>query len=138
MAKNKTVPTTVNADAFLEKLKDKEQREDCRTLSTMLTAITKKEAVMWGPAIVGFGMFHYVYDSGREGDMVLIGFSPRKANIALYLMGGMKVVGTELEQLGKHKTGGGCLYIKRLADVKLPVLKKLLTLAYKENLRTKG
>jgi len=99
--------------------------------------VSKYEPVMWGSAIVGFGIYHYVYESGREGDMALIGFSPRKQNISIYLMGGLKKVENELSKLGKYKTGGGCLYIKSLSDVNVEVLRKVFAKAFKEAQRKK-
>jgi hypothetical protein len=132
MTKNKSKPTDASVTAFLNKVKEKQKRDDCFALITMMRAVTKKEAVMWGSAIIGFGTYHYVYESGREGDTILIGFSPRKSNISIYLMGGLSDVENELTKLGKYKTGGGCLYIKSLSDVNEDVLKKLLTKAYKD------
>jgi hypothetical protein len=138
MAVNKTIPTKNSATAFLNKIKDKQVQEDCFVILDMMQKISKHEPVMWGSAIIGFGMYHYVYESGREGDMILIGFSPRKQNIAIYLMGGLKKVEDELPKLGKHKIGGGCLYIKSLGDVNVTVLKKIFAKAFKEAQRTKA
>ena len=100
-----------------------------------MQTISKSKPVMWGSAIIGFGTYHYVYESGREGAAMLIGFSPRKQNISIYLMGGLKKVKDELSKLGKYKTGGGCLYIKSLNDVNVQVLKKVLAKAFKETQR---
>lgn len=86
---------------------------------------------MWGSSIIGFGTYHYVYESGREGDMVIIGFSPRKQNISVYLKGGLDQLKDELSELGKHKTGKGCLYIKTLKDINTAVLKKIFSKAWK-------
>ena len=137
MAENKTKPTKASVTAFLKKIKDQRVRDDCFALLEMMRKVSKSEPVMWGSAIVGFGMYHYVYESGREGDMILIGFSPRKQNITIYLMGGLKKVEDELPKLGKHKTGGGCLYIKSLRDVDGTVLNKILSKAFKEALSKK-
>ncbi len=90
---------------------------------------------MWGSAIIGFGNYHYVYASGREGDTLVIGFSPRKQNISIYFMGGLNLVEDELSRLGKHKTGKGCLYIKSLSDVNGKVLKKIFAKGFKETIR---
>jgi uncharacterized protein DUF1801 len=98
----------------------------------MMQEVSNCEPVMWGSAIIGFGTYHYVYESGREGDMVVIGFSPRKQNISIYLMGGLNKVQEELSKLGKYKTGKGCLYIKSLSDVNAEVLKKIFAKALKE------
>jgi hypothetical protein len=138
MAENKTKPTKSSVTAFLNKIQDKQVRDDCFVILEMMQKITKCEPVMWGSAIVGFGIYHYVYESGREGDMVLIGFSPRKQNITIYLMGGLSVVEDELLKLGKYKTGGGCLYIKSLSDVNGTVLKKVYVKAFKEAQRKKA
>jgi len=93
---------------------------------------------MWGSAIIGFGTYHYIYESGREGDSLLIGFSPRKQNISIYLAGGLSKVEDELRVLGKYKTGKGCLYIKSLGDVNAEVLRKILAKALKEGQRKKA
>jgi hypothetical protein len=90
---------------------------------------------MWGSAIIGFGTYHYVYESGREGDTVIIGFSPRKQNISIYLLGGLNTLEEELSKLGKYKTGGGCLYIKTLSDVNPAILKKIFAKVTKEGQR---
>ena len=132
MAENKTKPTKGSVTAFLSKIKDKQVRDDCFVILEMMQKVSKCEPVMWGSAIVGFGIYHYVYESGREGDMILIGFSPRKQNISIYLMGGLCKVEDELPKLGKYKTGGGCLYIKSLSDVKATVLKKVFAKAFRE------
>jgi hypothetical protein len=135
MAENKTKPTKAGVSAFLDKIKDKALRQDCYAILGMMQEVSRCEPTMWGSAIVGFGTYHYVYDSGREGDSILIGFSPRKQNIALYLMGGIAKVETELAKLGKHKTGKGCLYIKSLEDVNATVLKKVFSKSFKESKR---
>ena len=132
MAENKTKPTKSSVTAFLNKIKDRQLRDDCFAILSMMADATKCEPVMWGSAIIGFGTFHYVYESGREGDTVVIGFSPRKQNISIYLMGGLKNVETELPKLGKYKTGKGCLYIKTLGDVDPDVLKKIFSKAFKK------
>jgi hypothetical protein len=93
---------------------------------------------MWGSAIIGFGTYHYVYESGRQGDTPVIGFSPRKQNISIYLMGGLKNIEEELSRLGKYKTGKGCLYIRSLSDVNVAVLKKIFAKAFKEAQRKKA
>jgi hypothetical protein len=138
MAENKTHPTKASVTAFLKKIKDQQLRDDCFEIVAMMQKISNCEPVMWGSAIIGFGTFHYISESGREGDWMLIGFSPRKQNISIYLMGGLKLVEDELSKLGKHKIGGGCLYIKSLGDVNVTVLKKVLTIAFKEAKRKKA
>jgi hypothetical protein len=132
MAENKTKPTKGSVTAFLNKIQDQQLRGDCFVILEMMQKVSNCEPVMWGSAIIGFGTYHYVYDSGREGDAVLIGFSPRKQNISIYLMGGLNKVEEELSKLGKYKTGKGCLYIKSLSDVNLEVLKKVFAKAFKE------
>jgi hypothetical protein len=135
MAENKTKPTTSNVTSFLNKIKDKQVREDCFGICDLMQKASNHDPVMWGTAIVGFGLRHYVYESGREGDTVIIGFAPRKGNISLYLAGGLKNIESELESLGKYSTGKGCLYIKSLADVNQAVLRKIFSKAFKEGLR---
>ena len=138
MAENKTKPTKASVTAFLNKIKDHQVRDDCFVILEMMQKVSKCEPVMWGSAIVGFGTYHYVSASGREGEWMLIGFSPRKQNISLYLMGGLKKVEDELTKLGKHKVGGGCLYLKSLVDVNVAVLKKVFAKAFKEAQRKKA
>jgi len=138
MAENKTKPTKGSVTAFLNKIRDKQSRDDCFAILEMMQKVSKCESVMWGSTIIGFGIYHYVYESGREGDTVLIGFSPRRQNIAVYLMGGLKNVEDELSKLGKYKTGGGCLYIRSLSDVNVMVLKKVFAKAFREAQRKKA
>jgi hypothetical protein len=132
MTENKTKPTKDSVIAFLNQIQDKPLRNDCFALLEMMHKVSNSEPVMWGSAIIGFGTYHYVYESGREGDMVVIGFSPRKQNISIYLMGGLKNIEDELSKLGKYKTGKGCLYIKSLSDVNIEVLKKIFAKAFME------
>jgi hypothetical protein len=132
MPENKTKPTIASVTAFLKKIRDPQLRADCFTLLKMMQAVSKKEPVMWGSSIIGFGTFHYVYESGREGDTVVIGFSPRKQNISIYTMCSLDKVKDELLKLGKYKTGKGCLYIKSLNDVNTGALNKVLAKAFKE------
>ncbi len=131
MAENKTKPTALTVASFLDKIKDPRLRKDCDTLIELMESISKLKPVMWGSAIIGFGTRHYVYESGREGDTVIVGFSPRKQAIALYLSGGLEHLRAELAKLGKHSTGKGCLYIKSLSDVHVVTLKKILTKSYR-------
>ena len=135
MVENKTKPTNNSVAAFLNKVTDKQTKQDCLALLDLMRQVSKLEPVMWGSAIVGFGLYHYVYESGREGDTVMIGFSPRKQYIAVYLAGGLKDLVNELQQLGNFKTGGGCLYIKTLAEVNPSILKKIIAKAFKEGQR---
>jgi hypothetical protein len=125
MAENKTKATKLSVPAFIKSVPDAKKREDAATLVAMMQAATKLEPVMWGAAIIGFGTRHYKYESGREGDMPIIAFSPRKQNLTLYLPG-FDHVETELKALGPHSTGKGCLYIKRLSDIDVSTLKKIV------------
>jgi len=117
MATQKTLPTAVKVDSFLNTITDESIKADCREIIGIMQDVTKQDPVMWGPSIIGFGKYHYKYESGHEGDSCIIGFSPRKQNITLYVMEGLKALEPLLEKLGKHKTGKGCLYIKKLDDV---------------------
>jgi hypothetical protein len=125
MAELKTRANDASVTRFLNGVADEEKRRDCRDLAAMLSEITGSEAKMWGSSIVGFGQYHYTYASGREGDWMLIGFSPRARNISLYIMSGFREYDALLQRLGKHKTGKSCLYINRLAEVDRDVLREL-------------
>jgi hypothetical protein len=120
-------PSGMDVEDFLHGVANAERRGDARALLQLMSEVTGEPAVMWGPSIVGFGSYHYRYASGREGDAPLAGFSPRKAQLVVYLVGGFadRYAGA-LSQLGPHKTGVGCLYLKRLADVDLDVLRTLV------------
>ena len=126
MAELKTKPRAGSVAAFLRVIKDEQRQKDCRALVKLMKQVTGARPVMWGPSIVGFGSCHYKYASGREGDWFLAGFSPRKQDLTLYLMSGFQGAGPILEKLGKHKRGGACLYVKRLADLDASALKKLV------------
>jgi hypothetical protein len=121
----KTKETTASVDAFLAKV-DPARRNDCRAIAALMQKATGEPPRMWGTSIVGFGSYHYRYDSGHEGDSCLVGFSPRAQNITLYFVPGLAQYQTELSKLGPHKTGKGCLYIKRLADVDARVLSSMI------------
>ena len=132
MAELKTKPTSQDPRAFLHDVEPDEKRRDSLTLLAMMEKITGEKAVMWGTSIVGFGSCHYKSERSRqEGDWPLIGFSPRKQNLTLYLMGGNAGHQELLDQLGKHKTGVGCLYVKRLSDVDEGVLATLIENAFR-------
>lgn len=126
MAELKTKQNNASVTAFLNSIEDKQKRADAKKISSMMRAATGSRAKMWGTAIVGFGSYHYKYASGREGDWMLVGFSPRKQNLTLYIMPGFKAFDSLLAMLGKHSTGKSCLYIKRLADVDEKVLEDLI------------
>ena len=132
MAENKTIPTQDSVTAFLNKIEDRQKRDDCFAILDLMRKVSKSVPVMWGTAIVGFGSYHYVYESGREGDTLAIGFSPRKQNISLYLTGGLSNIEEELSRLGKYQTGKGCLYIRSLSEVNAAVLRNILAKAFKE------
>src|ERR1700694_5888551 len=122
MADNKTKPSEVSVTAFIDALTDETRRADAKALVKLMQSASGEKPKMWGPSIIGFGSHHYTYESGREGDMPLAGFSPRKAATVLYgLMGSSDAEGL-LAKLGRHTTGKGCLYIKKLADVDKKVL----------------
>ena len=126
MAEMKTVQTEASVEDFLNLIENDQKREDCFEIVKMMKQVTKKEPKMWGPSIIGFGSYHYKYESGREGDAPQIGFSPRKQNITLYILSGSDHENPLLQKLGKHSTGKVCLYIKRLADVDKKVLQELI------------
>ncbi|MEO8066141.1 MAG: DUF1801 domain-containing protein [Flavobacteriales bacterium] len=128
MAKpNKTHATTANVEAFIDKQASEAVRDDCRTLMQLMHELTGAEPYMYGPTIIGFGTYHYKYASGHEGDAPLAAFSPRKPELVLYLWPGIFEQEPELmKKLGKYKATKGCLYVKRLADIDLKVLKTLL------------
>ncbi len=129
MAENKTQPTKVSVAKFIDTITDETRRADARALVKMMQSASGEKPTMWGPAIVGFGSVHYKYDSGREGDMPIIGFSPRKAASVLYGAIGFSGADALLAKLGKHTTGKGCLYIKKLAEVDKKVLEAMLAKA---------
>jgi hypothetical protein len=126
MADNKTKPTGSSVAAFIDAIIDPAKRADARALVKLMQDATGEKPKMWGPSIIGFGSYHYRYDSGREGDMPLIGFSPRKTATVLYSMIGSSASRALLAKLGKHTTGKGCLYIKKLADVDQQVLEAMV------------
>ena len=128
-AKNKTVANDASVNTFLEAVPDSEKQADSWELVELMRRLTGHEPAMWGTSIVGFGSYHYHYDSGREGDMCRLGFSPRKTALTLYVMPGFDGYEQLLGRLGKHKTGRSCLYVKRLDDVDRDVLEELLTAA---------
>ena len=132
MSEPKTKPTDQNVKEFLNKISDEERREDCLAIAKIMEEITGQKPKMWGPSIVGFGSYHYKYASGREGDWPIAAFSPRKKDLTVYLMVGFEKNGELMEKLGKHSTGKSCLYIKRLSDIHLPSLKKLIKTSVKE------
>jgi hypothetical protein len=129
MAETKTKPTTMSVAAFIAAIPDAMQRADAKALVALMQAESGEKPRMWGPSIIGFGSYHFVHESGREGDMPVIAFSPRKAAIVLYGMSGSSGSKALLAKLGKHSMGKGCLYMKKLADVDGSVLKKIVAKA---------
>ena len=125
MAELKTKPTGVSVGSFLDGVAHPVRRADGKALRAMMERITGEPAVMWGPTIIGFGSYHYRYASGHEGDACRVGFSPRSANLVLYV-GGFPEYGPLLEKLGKHKRSKACLYLNKLADVNLDVLEEIV------------
>jgi len=132
MAEMKTKPTGQSVAEFLNEVSDEERRADCFQVAKIMEEITGEKPKMWGPNIVGFGSYHYKYASGREGDWPVTGFSPRKKDLTLYLMMGFQKHGELMEKLGKHSAAKSCLYIKRLSDIHVPTLKKLIKVSVKD------
>jgi hypothetical protein len=136
MAELKTKPTDQDVEIFLNSIPDEKKRKDCFTVLALMKDVTKLEPVMWGDSIIGFGAYHYRYESGREGDMPLTGFSPRKQNLTVYITSGFDQYGALLQKLGKHTTGKSCLYIKRLDDIDLPTLRELVRQSVEHMIQT--
>jgi hypothetical protein len=132
MAENKTQQTRASVDAFLKGVKDKARAAESRVVLKLMQKVTGESPKMWGPSIVGFGTYHYKYDSGREGDFLRIGFSPRAQALTLYIMGGFPRFESLMARLGKYKTGKSCLHIKQLSDVDLTVLEELILASWQE------
>jgi uncharacterized protein DUF1801 len=126
LAELKTKQTEESVEKFLNEINDAGRREDCYKVAKLMEEATGSKPKMWGESIVGFGSYHYKGASGREGDWPLIGFSPRKQNLTLYIMAGFDGYGELMKRLGKHSSAKSCLYIKRLDDIHLPTLKKLI------------
>lgn len=126
MAELKTKPSDDSVEAFLNSVEDDQKREDAFALLALMKEVTGEDPTMWGDSIVGFGSYHYRYASGREGDWFLTSFSPRKRNLTLYIMAGFEEYDDLLARLGKFKTGKSCLYLKRLEDVNVGVLRELV------------
>lgn len=132
-AKIKTIPTTVDVVKFLADIDDSQQRQDSEKLIEVMAKVSNEPPVLWGSAIIGFDSYHYVYDSGREGDTPRIAFSPRKGKLTLYVLDEVSKYSAILEKLGKHKTSKACLYVTRLSDVDMNVLEELIATAYKDS-----
>lgn len=132
MAENTTQPTGQDPAEFVAAIDHPTRRADAETLLAMMSRVTGCEPKMWGPSIVGFGRYHYRYDSGREGEFMLTGFAPRKSNLVLYVMPGYEEKTDMLDRLGKHRIGKSCLYVNKLADVDLDVLEEIVTTGLEE------
>lgn len=130
LTKTKTNASKQSVTSFVNGIEPETRRADAKALLKIFKTITGKKAVMWSSSIIGFDTYHYKYDSGREGDSTMTGFSPRKSNLAIYIMDGFSDKTSLLKKLGKHKTGSSCLYIKKLADVDEDVLCKIITKSY--------
>lgn len=126
MAENKTKATIASVTEFINSIEDRQKRADARKVAAMMRRVTGKRAKMWGSSIVGYGTYHYKYESGREGDFMITGFSPRRQALTVYILAGFRRFDTLMGKLGKYKTGKSCLYIKRLSDVDEKVLEKLI------------
>jgi hypothetical protein len=135
MAELKTKPTGRSVKAYLDAIEDEARRKDCRAIAALMRRVTGCAPKMWGPSIVGFGSYHYEYASGHSGDMCLAGFSSRGREIVVYLLAGDEGAEKLFAALGKHRRGKSCLYFKRLADVQLPVLERLVALSFAETRR---
>ena len=133
MTTNKTVANTASVEAFIDSLDDEQQAKDSRELVAMMQEVSGEPAVMWGSAIIGFGVYHYIYTSGREGDWARIGFSPRKGKISLYVTYNAARLTEQFPELGTYTTSKGCIYIKRLDDVDREALKKLIAIGYAQS-----
>ena len=132
MAENKTQQTGESVNAFLESIEPPARRNEAKEVCSMMEKVSGEPPRMWGASIVGFGRYHYRYETGREGDWMRVGFSPRKSALTLYIMGGFPRYEELMAKLGPHKTGSSCLYLKKLSDVDPRVLEKLIreSLAY--------
>lgn len=131
MAENKTKPTDISVDDFIRSVESPNKREDAFALKKMMEEITGEKAVMWGPSIIGFGQYHYKYKSGHEGDAPIVGFSPRKTAISLYLLDCSDQNSESLlTQLGKFKKSVACIYANKLSDLNEPVLRELIKKSY--------
>jgi len=138
MAENKTKETDASVEEYLSAIEDDARRKDCETLVSLMSKITRSPPRMWGASIVGFGSYHYKYASGREGDACITGFSSRKGDISVYLTADGENLKPHLAKLGRHKMGKSCLYIRKLEDVDMKVLKQLVTESVAEVKRRYG
>jgi hypothetical protein len=138
MAENKTKATKASVESYLSAIEDEARRKDCQALARLMAKATKQKPKMWGASIVGFGSYHYKYESGREGESCLTGFSSRKGDISVYLVASFPGQEQLLAKLGKHKKGGGCLYLRKLGDVDPKILERLIVGSVAERKRLHG
>ncbi len=138
MSEQKTVPTSASVETFLANVEPDRRRQDAIILAEIMARVTDFKPVMWGPSIVGYGEYHYTYDSGHSGFSLMTGFSPRKKNLVVYVMPSLSGHEELLEKLGKFKTGVCCLYINKLADVDLAILEKLIRAGFASMVRKYG
>jgi len=127
MSTNKTQPTAASVTEFINAVENEQKRKDAFEVLEMISAITGEQPVIWGPSLIGFGKYHYNYESGREGDFFIAGFSPFKTALTIYILSGMSKFPNLMAKLGKYKTGKSCLYLKKLDDIDRPVLKELMS-----------
>lgn len=132
MAENKTQATAASVQDFLEAVEHPTRRADALALDQIFREVTGFKPLMWGPSIIGYGQYHYIYETGRQGDFLATGFSPRKANLSIYIMPGYGNFSEIMARLGKHKTGRSCLYVNKLADIDLDVLEELIRAGLKD------
>lgn len=132
MTENKTRPSDESVDAFLAAVEPERKRDEARQLDALFRRVTGWNPVMWGPSMIGYGAYHYRYESGREGDMLATGFSPRKAKHSIYILPGYEDYPEIMGRLGKHATGKSCLYVNKLADIDLDVLAELIDTGLKD------
>ncbi|MEO1013612.1 MAG: DUF1801 domain-containing protein [Pseudomonadota bacterium] len=137
-ARARTTPRSADVSAFIDAVENDTRRRDAKTLLQIMKDVTGEAPVMWGGSIIGFGGYHYKYDSGREGDSLNVGFSPRKANLVLYVMGSIADDDPLRDKLGKYKTGKACLYVNKLDDVDLDVLRRLIRKSYEATIAKWG
>jgi hypothetical protein len=138
LSENKTKQTQASVAKYFAGIQDDARRRDCEALARLMTKVTKEKPRMWGTSIVGFGIHHYKYESGREGEICLVGFSSRKSDISVYGVSSSPDHAALLSQLGKHKTGKGCLYIRKMSDVDQRVLERLIAGSIAERRRRNG
>jgi len=132
MAQNKTRQTDASVESYLADIADETRRQDCCDLVKLMSKVSVQPPKMWGPSIVGFGSYHYRYESGHEGEICVIGFSARKGDISLYIRAGAENLTELLGKLGKHRMGKSCLYIRKLSDVNLKVLEEMISISYSD------